>query len=172
MRKDWHGLVKILDIQHLSATGEVLWSDKNLYNMLHRTGEQFMLQACFTGGVSSTVIPANYYFGLDNRTSITATDTMGSLSTEPTGNGYGRVVVASSGAFVVSLQGTNYRADGPIISFSATGGSWGPVKNLFLATTIDNSGVLIASVALSQTVTLNNGEAINARLGLYLKDCP
>jgi hypothetical protein len=172
MRKDWNGLLKVLNIEHLAADGTVLWSDNNLYNILHLTGEQFVLSAVFSGGVTNTVIPANYYFGLDNRTTIAAGDSILSLSSEPTANGYGRIAVASNSVFIVSLQSSHYRADGPIISFSAAGGGWGPVKNLFLATSSDNTGVLIASVALSQSVTLADGEAVNVRMGLSLRDCP
>ncbi len=172
MNKDWHGLLKILEIEQIDCNGNLVWRDENLYNVLHTAGEQFILSAVFSGGVTNTVIPSNYYFGLDNRTSVSAADTMGSLSSEPSSNGYGRVAVSSSGTFSVALQGSNYRADGPIISFFASGGSWGPVKNLFLTNKSDNSGSLIASVALSQTVTLDAGGAINLRMGLSLKDCP
>jgi len=172
MNKDWNGLVKILEIEHVSATGDVLWSNKNLYNTFHTAGEQFVLQAVFSGGVSNTIIPYNYYFGLDNRTTIADGDVMSSLSGEPNSNGYTRIALSSSNVFEVSLQGLHYRADGPIISFAASGGAWGPVKNLFLTTKSDNTGVLIASVPLTQTITVNTGEAVNMRMGLSLKDCP
>jgi hypothetical protein len=173
MRKDWNGLVKILEIEYIDTNGKILWSQRNLYNVFHTAGEQFVLSAVFSGGVNNTIIPYNYYFGLDNRTTISAGDTMGTITNEPSSNGYARIPLSSTGVFTVSLPtgGTHYRADGPIISFVALGGSWGPVSNLFLTTQSDNTGVLIASVPLTQTVTINTGEAVNMRMGLTLKDC-
>lgn len=175
MKNNWNGLVKILQIWITNAQGEILWQDENLYNMFHLSGEEFLLKAAFVGGVTNTIIPSNYYLGLDNRTTIDADDTMETITDvgeEPTSNGYSRVAVSSSGVFTVSLSGSHYRANSPIISFSATGGSYGPVKNLFLTTKNDNTGVLIASVALTQTITPTAGDTINMRLGLSLKDCP
>jgi hypothetical protein len=96
---------------------------------------------------------------------------MENIVSEPSANGYERIALSSSGVFNVSLQGAHYRADGPIVSFAATSGSWGPIRNLFLTTQSDNNGVLIASVPLSQTITVNMGEAVNMRMGLSLKDC-
>ena len=173
MRKDWNGLVKILEIEHINIKGEILWSQKNLYNVFHTAGEQFVLSAVFSGGVNNTIIPYNYYFGLDNRSTIAAGDTMSTIVAEPNNNGYGRIGLSSSGVFTVVLPvgGTHYRANGPIISFLANGGSWGPVSNLFLTTQPNNTGVLIASVPLTQTVTVNTGEVVNMRMGLTLKDC-
>ncbi len=172
MRKDWNGLLKILEIEHLDSAGNVIWSDKNLYNVFHSEGEEFVLRAVFVGGVANTIIPVNYYFGLDNRTTPAIADTMLSLTSEPSTNGYGRIAVSSTNTFTVALTGSNFRADGPIVTFSASGGSWGPVKNLFLTDQIDGSGFLIASVPLSQTLILDTGEVVNMRMGLSLKDCP
>jgi hypothetical protein len=172
MRKNWNGLIKVLEIWKTDAQGNTVWKDTNLYNTLHLSGEEFILAAVFSGGVENAFIPENYYFGLDNRSEIDASDTMETITDEPTANGYERVSVASSDVFTISLSGDHYRATGPIISFSASGGSWGPVGNLFMTTTDDGSGALIASVPLSQAVTVDAGETINLRMGLSLKDCP
>ena len=176
MRSDWHGLLKILEITHLDQYGNPKWTERNLYNLFHIKGEQYILNAAFAGGnTSNAYIPTNFYFGLDNRTDISEEDTMETLTffgSEPSGNGYSRVAVSSVGVFSVSLQSGHYSALGPILSFSANSSSWGPVKNLFLATTIDNSGILISSVELSQPVTPSAGEGINVRMALSLRDCP
>lgn len=169
MRKDWHGLVKILEVQHV-RNGEVIWEDKNLLNTLHFGGELFVLTCCFDN--DGTFPPANYYFGLDNRATISVDDLITDLSDEPVGNGYLRASVSSQGQFVVDILSGVYRATSQIVTFSASGSGWGPVKNLFLATTSDNSGILIATSPLSSPVTLTSGDAINMRMALALQDVP
>lgn len=172
MKKNWHGIMKLLEVQHLSETGEILWSQKNILNLLHNTGEQFILNAVFVGGVDNTFIPSAYYVGLDNRGSIVTTDTMSTVNGggEPTGNGYVRQAISSSGQFVVSAQNNNYKAVSPLLSFSATGGSWGPVSNIFLTTTANFSGILIASAQLATPITVTSGQSITIRAGMTLRD--
>lgn len=168
MNKNWHGIMKLIDITHFDKMGNILYSEKNINNILHRTGEGYILTAAFLGDKAES-----FYFGLDSRSSLNVLDTMTTIinsGNEPTINGYSRVSVNSTGAFSLNIASSHYVATGPVISFSATGGSWGPVKNLFLTTKSDNSGILIASVQLSQTVTLNAGETLNVRLGLSLRD--
>lgn len=169
MRKDWHGLVKILEVQHV-RNGEVIWEDKNLLNTLHFGGELFVLTCCFDN--DGTFPPANYYFGLDNRATISTDDLITDLSDEPVGNGYLRAAVSSSGQFTVDILNGVYRATSQIVTFSASGSGWGPVKNLFLATTSNNDGILIATSPLSSPVTLTSGDAINMRMALALQDVP
>jgi len=169
MNPNWHGLLKIYDIQLISKTGAVIWETHDLLNTLHGGGELFLLTAVFS---DKSVIPVNFYFGLDNRTSITANQTMSSISGEPTTNGYSRQAVSPGGQFQVELSGSHYVAKAPITIFSANGGSWGPVKTLFLTNKADNSGYLIASVLLTSPVTIQDGSTLNVRMGLGLKDCP
>jgi hypothetical protein len=168
--------IRIIEIQHLSKNGEVLWEQKNLKNILHTEGEEFLLSAAFIGGkTSNTYIPTSYYFGLDNRATLAAADTMATVASngEPSTNGYARSSVSSLSQFTISTNISGYNtATSPIVGFTASGGSWGPVRNLFLTDKSDNSGYLIASVALTTPKTVMAGEAIHARMGLELKDCP
>jgi len=175
MNKNWHGLIKIIEIQHLSKDGEIIWEDHDLYNVLHATGEQFILSAVFAGGQTNSVIPSSYYFGLDNRTSLLAADTMSTIASnnsEPTTNGYVRQAVSSDSEFVVTQVSNVNRATSPIVTFTATGGSWGPISNLFLTDALAFGGFLIASVPLSTALTVSSGESINMRMALALRDCP
>lgn len=169
----WSGLVKVLHIQHLSSSGEVIWEDRNLKNVFHTEGEAFVLNSVFSGGNNpNSFIPDNYYFGLDNRATPSAGDTMSDIVGEPTVNGYFRQSVSSTSQFTVSIvEGVN-QANGPIIQFSASGGSWGPVRQLFLTNSAGVSGDLIATVALSTEITVEDGESVNMRMGLSLRDCP
>jgi hypothetical protein len=170
MKKDWHGLVKILEIQHI-RDGKVIWEEKNLLNTLHIGGEMFMLTCAFDSS-PGTYPPANYYFGLDNRGAITVDDLMTDIIDEPSGNGYLRQAVSSSNQFTIDIVSGVYRATSQIVTFSATGSGWGPVSNLFMATSVDGSGILLASNPLSNSITLTNGDAINMRMALALRDVP
>jgi len=164
-------LLTILEIQHI-RDGKVIWEDKNLRNTLHVLAEQYFLSILFAG-----IAPvANFYMGLDDRQVIDVADTMESLVNEPTHNGFLRQQVSSSTGW--NIQETTvgaitlYRAIGNIVTFAANGGSWGPIHNLFMTTTSDNTGILLSSVPLSQEVTLNSGDTINMRMSLSLRDAP
>jgi len=166
MKKDWHGLVKILEIQHV-RDGKVIWEEKNLLNTLHIGGEMFMLTCAFDSS-PGTYPPANYYFGLDNRAAITVDDLMTDIADEPSDNGYLRQAVSSSGQFTIDVVSGAYRATSQIVTFIATGSGWGPVSNLFMV----GNGILLASNPLSNTLTLTSGDAINMRMALALRDVP
>lgn len=164
-------LLKIIKIEHLSKDKNVLWREENLLNTFHNDGEEYILKAIFTGQED---IPSNYYFGLDKRTTLAESDNLASLLDEPENgfNGYARQTVSSSDQFVVDTTNSHFYVRSPIITFSAVGGSWGPVRNLFLSTTRQNDydGYLISSIVLSQTITLSAGETISVRMGISLKD--
>ncbi len=171
MNKDWHGIMKVLWIKHWRK-GEVIWQQDNVYNLLHTDGESFVLRAVFTGGQVSSVIPTNYYMGLDNRSAILEANTLTKLVAEPTTNGYLRQAMSSAGDFIVTLEGSNYRATSPIVAFKAVGGSWGPVSNVFLTNTATSTGTLISSAKLDTGISVADGDQITMRIGIVLKDCP
>jgi len=163
-------LLKIIEIQHLSKTGEVLWEDKNIHNLLHTDGEEFIIDILFAG----EIVPVNYFFGLDNRTNINVSDDMETIETdgdEPDANGYLRQKIPSEGLFEIGLVDTVTQATTPILTFVAEGGSWGPVKNMFMTTLADNSGILISTVSLGQSINVSDGETINLRMRIALQDC-
>ena len=167
--KDWHGILKILEIQHI-RDGKVIWEDHDILNILHTEGEQFLLTCCFDN--DGSIVPTDYYFGLDARSTVAASDTMSTItSLEPSGNGYSRQTVSSNGGFTIQLVGSYYRAVGSIVTFSATG-TYGPVKNLFLTDKSDNSGYLISSAELSSPVTFANGDSVALRMSLQLRNGP
>ncbi len=168
---NWNGILTILEIQHWDAEGNLLWEQKNIKNMLHQEGEEFLLRAAFTGGQNSTVIPTNYYLGLDSRSPVSVTDVLDDLVGEPTSGGYTRQAVTSSGDFVLNIEDGHYVATSPVVVFRATIGSWGPVTNLFLATTNDNSGFLISTAALESSVSLAAGNNVTMRIGMRLAGC-
>jgi hypothetical protein len=167
MRSDWHGLMKIVEIQHIRKN-KVIWEKKNLYNLFHTEGEQFMLMATFAN--DGTVLPTSYYVGLDNRSSPAVDDTMDDIEDEPTDNGYIRQALGIEGGWTIEKINGVYRAIGNIITFQATGGSWGPVNNLFLTDKSDNTGYLLATASLSNELTMEEDDSINMRMSLSLRD--
>lgn len=168
---NWNGILTIIDIQHWDSEGNLLWEAKNIRNLLHQEGEQFLLQAAFTGGQTSSVIPSHYYLGLDNRSSVTATDTLDDLIGEPSSGGYERQSISSDGVFAINFENDHFVATSPIVVFRATVGDWGPVSNLFLTTSSDDSGVLISTVVLDTPISLNSGSNVSMRIGMRLRDC-
>lgn len=181
MKSKWNGILTILEYTHLDADGKILHQERNLKNILHRQGENFLLTCCFdkqTGDPPTnlnTFPPPLYYFGLDNRAAISVDDTMSSLFGEPPALyfGYTRANVSSSSQFAIASVDSVYRATSPIVTFNGTTTGWGPVKNLFLTnnpTTGSTSGFLISSVTLSQPLSLANGESATFRMALSMQD--
>jgi hypothetical protein len=170
---NWNGLMRVIEIRHSNAQGDILWEKHDIGNMLHTSGEQFLLQALFAGGPTNNSYIPNYYFlGLDNRTTIAPGDVMAGILGEPSANGYTRQPVSSTTGFTIDNTGGSYRASTAIVTFRALGGSWGPVRNIFLTDKNDLTGSLIASANLGSPFSLTAGDTISLRLGLALRDCP
>jgi hypothetical protein len=147
-------------VRHLDRRGRLLWADAG-HNLWHDEGEQWLLQVAFTEAQS---VPANFYIGLDARTSLAEADTLASLVSEPSTNGYARQPVASDATadgWAVTQVGGDYRATSKTVTFTASGGSIGPVTKMFVCTVVSGTGgKLVASRALSQSRTLANGESL------------
>ena len=192
MKENWHGLIKIHEVHVSDKDGKILWENKDLYNILHYTGEQFILNSMFIDQ-SFFSTGSTYYFGLDTRNGLNSADTMSTLQ----GNeipmalsmiveghpltfattGYARRSASSSGTFSLTSTNNVYSAMSPIISFTAinTGPGYSPV-NLFLTTTQTGytpPAVLIASVSLNNNVAINvpAGGNISMRMSLTLAAC-
>lgn len=167
----WNGILRIIEIQHRNSQGNILWEAKNIYNILHQDGEEFILRAAFAGGQISTIIPEDYYLGLDNRQAVVAADTMDDLIGEPSvTRGYARQAVGSSGDFTLNFQSDHYVATSPIVAFRADD-TWGPVSNLFITDQADNTGYLIATAILPSALSVSAGESVTMRIGLQLRAC-
>lgn len=167
----WNGILTIIDIQHTNSKGDILWEAKNIKNLLHQEGEEFLLRAAFTGGQTSTVIPVSYYLGLDNRQAIDVSNTLDDLIGEPASGGYERQAISSSGDFSINFENSHFVATSPIVVFRATVGNWGPISNLFLTTTADNTGYLISTAVLNSSVSLTAGDNVTMRIGMRLSGC-
>lgn len=173
MEHSWHGILKIVELEHRDKTGKLLTRMENIPNLLHREGEGFILRTAFAGRVPNYTIPDYYYLGLDNRALVVSTDLMAGLVGEPSAlTGYLRQSINTAGAFSVAIDTDHYIANGPVVAFRASGGNWGPVRNLFLTDRDDNSGTLISTAVLETPLTVADGEYVTLRIALSLRDYP
>lgn len=165
--------ITIDEISLISKEGDVLWKRENLKNLFHLDGEEFILKALFNGGNDpNEFIPDEYYFGLDNRSTIALDDSMTSLVSEPTTFGYARQSLSSIDGFtVLEVSADVIRAQSVILIFQANGGTWGPVANLFMTDEAGSGGFLISSVATGSTFTVEDGQAVSLRMTFGLQDC-
>lgn len=162
-------LMKILDLVHRDPAGEVIMHRREILNVLHLSGEEFMLGVLFSG----TELPAHYYMGLDSRESPSAGDEMPSLEgLEPSGNGYERQQVDAQNFALSVGESGSWQANGPVVSFRASGGSWGAVRNIFLCTGLGYSQpALVSSAYVGQSLTVLDGETITLRMAMSLSGC-
>lgn len=164
--KKWNGLLFINNFE-IVRDNKIIFKKENFTNTLHAQGELFMLNLMCNSGT----VPANYYLGLDNRSTISLTDTLSSLVGEPTGNGYNRQPISSTSGFTISQQvNGNYVATVSLITYSATGSGWGPIQNIFLATTANNSGSLLGTAPIGSSSTLVSGDVLNLGFNFALSN--
>jgi hypothetical protein len=149
------------DIECRDAQGRLKWIERNVPNLLHDEGEQAILSAYFDTDLSGFgAPPASLYAGLRTSSpSIAESDTLSTL-TEVSGTGYARQAVSTTTGFTLSQVTDAYRATSGNIVFTASG-TWTAAAAIFLCTVSSGtSGKLIASVALSTSRTLVNGDTL------------
>lgn len=152
--------------EHYDKDGNLIWSCE-APNSLADQGEQDVLDVYFRGATAPTI----FYLRLTN-TTPSDTSTLTALSAgEPSGNGYApqEVERSSVGFPTLALDNGDYQLTSKEVTFSASGGSWGPVAHAFLATTSNNTGKLISYVALSQSRTLQAGESLKVTYKIKLQ---
>jgi hypothetical protein len=170
--------IGILDFVAYNAEGDVIWTE-HIHNAIADEGEQNALQ-CWLAGTNCAA--TNYYLGLSDSTSpcsIAEADNLATASTgEPSTNGYARQTIAKATDWTIAQisSGTDgctetncYRATSATKTFSASGGSWGPVNCAFLGTSSDNTGKHISWAALSTSRTLNTGESLQVTYKIVLQ---
>lgn len=170
-RMDNNGLLKIAyksiwNIKHI-RNGEVIWEDTGK-NSLAQQGQEATLELMFRG--TSAYAPAQYYVRLCNE-DLVISSTLATVSTEPAGTyGYAAQLLerSTTGFPTKSLISGVYTLTTKVLTFTASGGSIGPVKTAYLATTSDNSGSLIAYRGLSMARTVLNGDSMTLQFAIDL----
>jgi hypothetical protein len=134
---------------------------------LVQEGLEYILEVAFS---ESQSVPANFYMGLIEDASV-AEDAVLTDLTELSGNGYARQAIPSGShvGFTSETAGTNDRKVTTVtVTFTASGGAWNGATHCFLATTVDDSGKLIAAAALSVTRTLQDGDSLQVSMVIQL----
>jgi hypothetical protein len=130
-------------------------------------GLKWLLESCFP---QSQTPPANFYIGLCEDATVLETAALADL-TELSGNGYAREVVPAGSVtgFTSANTGTNdWKVTTITVQFEAIGGAWNGAEHCFLATTTDDSGVLVAASALSQERFLQDGDKLDVSMVIQL----
>lgn len=140
-----------------TKTGELVWEDLGRHNTLAHEGGENALDSW----LRNQNHPPTFYIRLFNDTPVKS-DSLSDLVNEASGNGYApqEMPRTTSGWVTLALDGDDFQAVSSEETFVASGGSWGPVTYGVWATSSDNSGKLIAFVALSQTRTIQDGETL------------
>ncbi len=159
------------DFDAYDAQGNLIWSEHNVPNNLADEGEEYFLDVTLRNATEQP----NFCLRLFNDTPV-ETDTLAALTGEPSANGYAGQTVEqnSTGWPTLALDSGDYMATSSQETFSASGGSWGPVTYAVLTTksgaACDNTGnVLVSYAALSQSRTLNDGETLKITYKIKLQ---
>ncbi len=168
--KKWNGIMMVSEFSHFSKNGKLLYNEENIKNIIHIKGEELILKILFAG----ESVPENYYIGLDYRSSINRDQEINDVfGWEPTLNSYSRQSIDSNNFSIVTASSGSIQANSPTLLFRASGGSWGPVRNIFLSTALGygTNSILISSVPLSTSITVADGEIITMRMAMALSSC-
>lgn len=158
----------IAHVKHRNAKGEVIWEEE-IHNIFHDEGEEYLVKVAFSEELS---VPTTHYIGLDSRTTIAEADTLADLVSEPSGNGYARQSVTTDGTdYTTSQDSGDWQAATKTVTFTASGGSIGPVDNCFLCdASTGTTGDLYCSLALSQSRTLADGESLDVSMTIKVSE--
>lgn len=149
------------DAPPAAAAFEVIRAQPWTPNALTDQGEQALLDVFFRNGTAPT-----FYFALYNDTPVD-TDTLATLLGEPASGGYGRLAVARNTTDwpTLGLQGGDYRVDSATKTWTASGGSIGPVNTLALVSVASGTaGTFYAHAALSAARTLADGDSLDVSM--------
>lgn len=136
-------------------------------NALADEGEKAMLDQ-FLRALNA---PAGFYLGLCNDTLVDA-DTLVDILGEPSANGYARQAITrdATGWPVLALDAGDWQAISKLVTFTASGGTIGPVNTMFLCDALSGTtGKHFAWASLSQTRTLLDGESLGCKMKIKLQ---
>jgi hypothetical protein len=171
IKKKRVSVIHVPFVRHI-RDGKVIWEQRNLHNLLHDEGEQALLSAYFATAMSGYgAPPANLYLGLDARAVLAEADDLTTLSNEEVGNNYARQALSTGGTglagqdFYINQPAAYYRADGKVLTFTATTAPWSAKLNMFLCTVASGTaGKLISSLVLTASRTLQIGDSLQASI--------
>lgn len=128
-------------------------------NELHQEGLEYLLKAALSEEIS---VPVTFYVGLASDSAPAEDAALSDLTEMASSNGYARQTINSDATdCVVADAGTNdKKCTMQVVTFTASGGPIGPFNIWFLATTVDDTGKLVASGPVSGApMTLTAGSS-------------
>lgn len=154
------------DFRAYDRDGNLIWQELDVPNDLTNEGQSLFLDCT----LRATNCPTTYYLRLYNATPA-KTSGLADLSGEPSTNGYAaqNLTRDATGWPTLAINDVDYMATSATKTFSASGGSWGPVHHAVLATSTGTSGKLVSSVGLSQWRTLADGESLQVTYKIKLQ---
>jgi hypothetical protein len=160
--KWWYG---VWEFYHWDKFGNLIWTE-TVENALQDEGEQLALDT-FLRNASLT----EFYLGLANDTPV-ETDTLADLVGEPSGNGYARQQIERSdvGWPTLELDAGDYMGTSKLVTFTANGGSIGPVNIMFLTNVASGtSGKYVSWASLSTSRTIQDQESLGCKMKIKMK---
>lgn len=157
--------VGVFQLACYDSAGRLKWTE-TAHNALADEGEQWILDTFLRGATA----PTTFYLRLWNDTPA-ETDTIATLTGEPSGYGYSAKEVerSNTGWPTLALDSGDYQATSKTVTWTASGGTIGPVTYITLTTSSDSSGKLISYAALSTTRTLASGDSLQATYKLKMQ---
>ena len=167
--RGWRGLWTVRHWRKVDGVYRVIWEMIDAPNALMDEGEQEILDVYLRAATP----PTSHYFGLGNNGGTPGvpaeTATLATI-TEVSGSGYARIAVARNTTDwpTLALDAGDYQASSVTKQFSATG-TWTAADYLFLTTVASGTvGKLIATVALSASRVLLNGDKLDVSMKVKL----
>lgn len=151
--------------KHL-RNGKVIW-EQTKHNDLTAAGQRNILNSY----LCSIEQPTTFFVRLC-RNFVGKTDTLASLVGEPSGNGYAPKEIERSivGFPSIELVGADYRRVSKTVTFTAVGGDIGPVNYMILATSSDNTGILVAGLSLeNERLILDGVDSLEVNFKVLLR---
>lgn len=159
----WYG---VWEVSHFDKDGNVIWSEE-VRNGLADEGENNILDQY----LRAQNAPTSFYLGLCNDTP-TDDDTLTTITGEPSGFGYSRQQVTRdvTGWPTLALDAGDWMATSKLVTYTASGGTIGPVNCLFLTNVASGTaGKFLAFAALSQSRTLQDSESLGCKMKIKLQ---
>ena len=155
----WH-------IECLDRDGNLKW-EETVKNLLHDEGEEFIVKAVFS---EAQAVPVSYHIGLDDRVTIAEADVLPPTG-EPAVGGYARQVVNSDATDFTAVQDSgDWQVTTKTVAFVASGADYPSVRNMFFCETLNDTGAMIASVALSVPRVVKDGDTLNTSMIIKLSE--
>ena len=133
-------------------------------------GWDYLLDASLRQAAQEAIV----YLGLCNDT-LVATDGLTDIVGEPVGNGYARIALNCDGTdwptLQISTPPPGWEIKSKLVFWTASGGpipAAGTVNTMFLASTSDNSGILVAWDLLDVVRQVLDGDSLEGQFRIKL----